>query len=317
MVWNLLGVRIANPEQVVLEADPPRRLLLTRGTPSPPSWHERAEVSEDVFAAAAGEPRSKVTFELEPAGSAVKLTVVHDGSRRFEHRGLPRHPTAGRGPLATQDPAGDRRHVPDRQPNDTPGRTDRRGHHEPHLRSWTREEWRAARELAARAREGAHPPLPTSWPALGASRPGCASTRTYALQTAGWAQDPGRAVRRPLPAGHLPLHVRGLDYDHGCPVCSSIADSFNGVLETPEGPRRDDARVSQAPVEKLVAEKERLGWSFRPGTPASRATSTPTSSIRSPASRRAHGSPTRRRSSRRTPRIAGLTRPATWPSGRA
>jgi uncharacterized protein YndB with AHSA1/START domain len=37
------------------------------------------EASEDIFAAAAGEPRSKVTFELEPAGSAVKLTVIHDG----------------------------------------------------------------------------------------------------------------------------------------------------------------------------------------------------------------------------------------------
>jgi DNA-binding transcriptional ArsR family regulator/uncharacterized protein YndB with AHSA1/START domain len=55
MVWNLFGVRIT------------------------PELARAAEVSEDLFAAAAGEPRSKVTFELEPAGSAVKLTVVHDG----------------------------------------------------------------------------------------------------------------------------------------------------------------------------------------------------------------------------------------------
>jgi uncharacterized protein YndB with AHSA1/START domain/DNA-binding transcriptional ArsR family regulator len=78
MVWNLFGVRIANPEQVVLEADPPRRLSYTWHTFTP-ELARAAEVDEAVFAAAAGEPRSKVTFDLEPAGSAVKLTVVHDG----------------------------------------------------------------------------------------------------------------------------------------------------------------------------------------------------------------------------------------------
>jgi uncharacterized protein YndB with AHSA1/START domain len=34
--------------------------------------------SEDVFAIAASESRSKVTFELEPMGSAVQLTVTHE-----------------------------------------------------------------------------------------------------------------------------------------------------------------------------------------------------------------------------------------------
>jgi uncharacterized protein YndB with AHSA1/START domain/DNA-binding transcriptional ArsR family regulator len=77
MVWNLRGVRVADPGQVVLESEPYRRLSYT--------WHNftpevarAVGVSEDVFAAAAAEPRSKVTFELEPAGSAVKLTVIHD-----------------------------------------------------------------------------------------------------------------------------------------------------------------------------------------------------------------------------------------------
>ena len=85
MVWNLFGVRVANPEQVVLESDPPRRLSYTWHTFTP-ELARAAEVSEDLFAAAAGEPRSKVTFELEPAGAAVKLTVVHDG--------FPAHSTA-------------------------------------------------------------------------------------------------------------------------------------------------------------------------------------------------------------------------------
>jgi DNA-binding transcriptional ArsR family regulator/uncharacterized protein YndB with AHSA1/START domain len=77
MVWNLYGVRIADPAQVVLESEPYRRLSYT--------WHNftpelarAVGMSEDVFAAAAAEPRSKATFELEPAGSAVKLTVIHD-----------------------------------------------------------------------------------------------------------------------------------------------------------------------------------------------------------------------------------------------
>jgi uncharacterized protein YndB with AHSA1/START domain/DNA-binding transcriptional ArsR family regulator len=78
MVWNLRGVRIADPGQVVLESKPYTRLSYT--------WHNftpelarAVGIDENVFAAADAEPRSKVTFELEPAGSAVKLTVIHDG----------------------------------------------------------------------------------------------------------------------------------------------------------------------------------------------------------------------------------------------
>ncbi len=78
MTWHRHELRIADPEQVVIESDPYRRLSFT--------WHtfvaELAEtgiVTADDLAAAAEEPRSRVTFELEPAGGAVKLTVVHDG----------------------------------------------------------------------------------------------------------------------------------------------------------------------------------------------------------------------------------------------
>jgi uncharacterized protein YndB with AHSA1/START domain/DNA-binding transcriptional ArsR family regulator len=78
MVWNLFGVTVAHPEQVVLEADPPRRLSYTWHTFTP-QLARAADVSEELFAAANGEPRSRVTFEIEPAGDAVKLTVVHDG----------------------------------------------------------------------------------------------------------------------------------------------------------------------------------------------------------------------------------------------
>ncbi|HEY2319820.1 MAG TPA: SRPBCC domain-containing protein [Solirubrobacteraceae bacterium] len=78
MAWNLYGVTVAHPEQVVLEADPPRRLSYTWHTFTP-ELARAAGVNEERFAAAAAEPRSRVTFELQPAGDAVKLTVVHDG----------------------------------------------------------------------------------------------------------------------------------------------------------------------------------------------------------------------------------------------
>src|SRR3954454_21386501 len=65
MVWQNHGVTIADPEQVVLESDPYRRLSYT--------WHtftqELAEalgMSAERFADVAAERRSKVTFELEP-----------------------------------------------------------------------------------------------------------------------------------------------------------------------------------------------------------------------------------------------------------
>jgi uncharacterized protein YndB with AHSA1/START domain/DNA-binding transcriptional ArsR family regulator len=77
MVWNNRGVRIADPGQVVLESEPHRRLAYTWHTFTP-ELAQAVGVSEEVFAAAASEPRSKVTFELEPSGGAVKLTVTHD-----------------------------------------------------------------------------------------------------------------------------------------------------------------------------------------------------------------------------------------------
>ena len=77
MVWNNHGVRVEDPAQVVLESDPPRRLSYTWHT-FVPELARAVGVSEERFALAAAEPRSKVTFELEPAGEAVKLTVTHD-----------------------------------------------------------------------------------------------------------------------------------------------------------------------------------------------------------------------------------------------
>ena len=78
MIWEEGGNRIADPEQVVLEYDPPRRLAYTWHTFTP-EWAQAAGVGEDVLAAVTAEPRSKVTFDIEPVGAIVKLTVVHGG----------------------------------------------------------------------------------------------------------------------------------------------------------------------------------------------------------------------------------------------
>src|SRR5918994_1638623 len=54
----------------------------------------------------------------------------------------------------------------------------------------------------------------------------------------------------------------GPSYEAGCPTCSSMADSIDGLL--PHLHARDVTflLVSQAPLEKLQAYKRRMGWSI-------------------------------------------------------
>ncbi|HKB19441.1 MAG TPA: DUF899 domain-containing protein [Gaiellaceae bacterium] len=54
----------------------------------------------------------------------------------------------------------------------------------------------------------------------------------------------------------------GPDYEAGCVTCSSIADSFDGML--PHLAARDVTMVvvSRASLAKLLAYKERMGWRF-------------------------------------------------------
>ncbi len=71
-------VAIAGPAQVVLESEPGRRLSYT--WPSfTPEWAAAYGVSDERLAALAAEPRSTVTFDIEPLGDQVRLTVVHGG----------------------------------------------------------------------------------------------------------------------------------------------------------------------------------------------------------------------------------------------
>jgi uncharacterized protein YndB with AHSA1/START domain/DNA-binding transcriptional ArsR family regulator len=78
MTWDMGGITVAHPEQVVLESEPYRRLSFT--------WHTFTQelndslgLSDEVREHIAAEGRSTATFELEPVGDSVKLTVIHDG----------------------------------------------------------------------------------------------------------------------------------------------------------------------------------------------------------------------------------------------
>jgi predicted dithiol-disulfide oxidoreductase (DUF899 family) len=123
-----------------------------------------------------------------------------------------------------------------------------------------REEWLVARE-ALLAREKEHTHLADELARARRELPWLPVDKGYALQTAD-----GPKTLAELFDGRSQLVIYhfmfGPDYDHGCPVCSSIADSFNGVLEQLKARDTTMICVSQAPVDKLEAEKERLGWNF-------------------------------------------------------
>jgi predicted dithiol-disulfide oxidoreductase (DUF899 family) len=54
----------------------------------------------------------------------------------------------------------------------------------------------------------------------------------------------------------------GPNYEAGCVTCSSTADSFNGVLPHLEARDVTMICISHAPLEKLLAYRRRMGWSF-------------------------------------------------------
>ncbi|WP_433757703.1 ArsR/SmtB family transcription factor [Nocardia sp. CA-135398] len=78
MVWHQRDWTSKDSDQVVLEADPYTRLSYTWHT-FDPAFAEAFEMNAEDVAAWAREPRSKVTFDIEPRGETVKLTVTHDG----------------------------------------------------------------------------------------------------------------------------------------------------------------------------------------------------------------------------------------------
>jgi predicted dithiol-disulfide oxidoreductase (DUF899 family) len=78
--------------------------------------------------------------------------------------------------------------------------------------------------------------------------------------------DAGRASLADLFRGRSQLLVYhfmfGPDYKAGCPSCSSIADQFDGTMIHLANHDVAFSAVSRAPLAKLQAYKERLGWRF-------------------------------------------------------
>jgi DNA-binding transcriptional ArsR family regulator/uncharacterized protein YndB with AHSA1/START domain len=95
MTWHTRGLEIADPEQVVVESEPYRRLSYTWHTLTP-EWAASLDLGEDVRDRLTSESRSKVSFEIEPLGEQVRLTVIHDDldpggtTRSLISRGWPR-----------------------------------------------------------------------------------------------------------------------------------------------------------------------------------------------------------------------------------
>jgi predicted dithiol-disulfide oxidoreductase (DUF899 family) len=78
--------------------------------------------------------------------------------------------------------------------------------------------------------------------------------------------DEGTAFLADLFAGRSQLLIYhfmfGPDYTAGCPTCSAIADGFDGSVIHLAHHDVTLCAVSRAPLEKVQAYKQRMGWSF-------------------------------------------------------
>lgn len=124
----------------------------------------------------------------------------------------------------------------------------------------TREEWVAARaELLKREKD--HTRVGDELARLRRELPWVPVEKQYTFQT-----EHGPKTLRELFDARSQLLVYhfmfGPDYEAGCPACSSTADSFNGVLAHLKARDMTMICVSRAPIEKLLAYRERMGWSF-------------------------------------------------------
>jgi predicted dithiol-disulfide oxidoreductase (DUF899 family) len=129
-----------------------------------------------------------------------------------------------------------------------------------HHATGTREEWLAARvelldaekELTRRGDELARRRQELPWVRI---------DKEYRFET-----DEGSASLADLFRGRSQLLVYhfmfGPDYTAGCPACSAIADGFNGSVVHLANHDVTLCAVSRAPLARLQAYKQRMGWSF-------------------------------------------------------
>ena len=143
-----------------------------------------------------------------------------------------------------------------RPPEWQPGRRSVTDH-----RIGTREEWAAAREELL-TREKEHTRLGDELARQRRELPWVPVEKDYRLDT-----DDGPRTLAELFDGRSQLLVYhfmfGPSYQAGCPVNSSIADSVNGLIPHLNAHDVTMLFVSQAPLEKLLGYKRRMGWSFQ------------------------------------------------------
>jgi predicted dithiol-disulfide oxidoreductase (DUF899 family) len=124
----------------------------------------------------------------------------------------------------------------------------------------TREEWLAARaELLER--EKALTRENDEITKLRLELPWVRIEKEYSFDTEG-----GQKSLRELFEGRSQLMVYhfmfGPEYEAGCPVCSSGADTYSGAMPHLNARDVTFTCVSRAPLDKLLAYRERLGWKF-------------------------------------------------------
>jgi predicted dithiol-disulfide oxidoreductase (DUF899 family) len=124
----------------------------------------------------------------------------------------------------------------------------------------SRKDWLAARlELLAMEKE--HTRRSDELALMRQALPWVRVDKTYRFET-----DAGTATLPDLFRGRSQLLVYhfmfGPDYTAGCPSCSSIADSFGGFAVHLANHDVTLSAVSRAPLAKLQAFKQRMGWSF-------------------------------------------------------
>jgi len=127
-------------------------------------------------------------------------------------------------------------------------------------KSGTREEWLAAR-LELLEAEKAFTKRGDELARQRQELPWVRIDKEYRFET-----DDGTATLADLFRGRSQLIIYhfmfGADYTAGCPSCSAIADGFNGSVVHLANHDVTLCAVSRAPLAKLQAYKQRMGWSF-------------------------------------------------------
>jgi predicted dithiol-disulfide oxidoreductase (DUF899 family) len=124
----------------------------------------------------------------------------------------------------------------------------------------SREEWQAARdELVEREKE--HTKIGDELARQRRELPWVRVEKEYRFDI-----DQGTRTLAELFDGRSQLMVYhfmfGPSYEAGCPACTSMADTINGVLAHLHARDVTMLLVSRGPLEKLLAYKRRMGWSI-------------------------------------------------------